>query len=66
MLSVFGSASPFGRDCDRREVMRVGALGAASLSLSELLGLESLAASQNHGRASSTFGKAKRILLLYL
>ena len=66
MLSNFGSANPFGRDCHRREAMRVGALGAASLSLSELLGLESLAASQSHGRTSSTFGKAKRILLLYL
>lgn len=65
MLRILGSANPFGRDCDRREVLRVGALGAAALSLPELFHLEAAAAS--HGpSATNSFGKAKRIMLLYL
>ncbi len=66
MLRILGSANPFGRDCHRREVMRVGALGAAALSLPELLFLESAVASEVPNATSSAFGKAKRIMLLYL
>src|SRR5205814_7957662 len=39
---------------------------AASLSLSQLFHLEALAASQNQAGNPRSFGKAKRILLLYL
>ena len=66
MLRVLGSANPFGREGDRREVLRIGALGAGALSLPELLWLESLAAAQPRSGPQSSFGKAKRILLLYL
>jgi uncharacterized protein DUF1501 len=66
MLRILGSANPFGRDCNRREVMRIGALGAATLSLPELLLLESTAASQGLGATKPPFGRAKRIMLLYL
>ena len=45
MLRILGSTSSFRRDCDRREVMRIGALGAAGLALPELLFLESATAS---------------------
>ncbi len=40
MLSILGSGNPFRRDCNRREVMRIGALTAGALSLPELLFLE--------------------------
>jgi hypothetical protein len=66
MLRILGSRNPFGRDCSRREVMRIGALGAASLSLPQLLQLEAVAAAQGQSAAGYSFGKAKRILLLYL
>jgi hypothetical protein len=66
MLRILGSANPFNRGCSRREVMRIGALGAAALSLPDLLRLESAAASQAAPATHSGFGKAKRIMLLYL
>ncbi|MCH7688227.1 MAG: DUF1501 domain-containing protein [Planctomycetes bacterium] len=44
--------------------MRVGGLGAVSLSLPELFHLQSLQA--NRASTASTFGRAKQILLLYL
>ncbi|MBL8851359.1 MAG: DUF1501 domain-containing protein, partial [Planctomycetaceae bacterium] len=64
MISVLGSANPFARGMHRREVMRIGGLGALSLSLPQLLQLESRAAA--NGTFDSTFGRAKRIMLLYL
>lgn len=66
MLRILGSANPFGRDCHRREVLRAGALGVAGLSLPELFRLESSAASQGRSAMGSSFGKAKRVMLLYL
>ncbi|MBI3865741.1 MAG: DUF1501 domain-containing protein [Planctomycetia bacterium] len=66
MLKILGSANPFRRACDRREALRIGALGAASLSLPQLFQLEALAALQGQSSTSQAFGKAKRILLLYL
>lgn len=64
MLRVLGSANLFREGVDRREVMRIGGLGAFALSLPELLLLESLPAADRP--LDSTFGRAKRILLLYL
>lgn len=64
MLSILGSANPWPRGISRREVMRIGGLGALSLSLPELLFHESQAAGK--GAGSATSGRAKRILLLYL
>lgn len=66
MLRILGSANPFGRECDRREVMRIGALGAAALSLPELMFLEAAAATNGQRPVDSAFGKARRIVLLYL
>ncbi|MCP4512302.1 MAG: hypothetical protein GY826_38535, partial [Fuerstiella sp.] len=64
MLNILGSSNPFQRGVNRRTAMSIGALGAVSLSLPELLYHQSRAASDSS--ASSTFGRAKRILLVYL
>jgi len=64
MLSILGSANPCRRGVGRRTAMSIGALGTISLSLPEVLHHQSLAArTQSVG---STFGRAKRILLVYL
>jgi hypothetical protein len=62
MLSVLGSANPFARGLHRREVMRIGGLG--TLGLADLFRLQSLASEDRP--VDSRFGRAKRIMLLYL
>lgn len=64
MLRIFGSANTFGYT--RRDAMRVGALAGTSFTLADLLRCESLADAGGEHASGSTFGKAKRILLLYL
>jgi Protein of unknown function (DUF1501) len=64
MLRILGSMNPFGHGVNRRTAMSVGALGAISLNLPDLLYHESLA--DGLPSADSTFGCAKRILLVYL
>lgn len=64
MLSVLGSIKPFQPAVNRREAMRIGGLGAISLSLPQLFQLQALQAEQQSSLPS--FGKAKQILLLYL
>lgn len=64
MLSVLGSANPFRTGLHRREVMQIGGLGTLALTLPHLLQLQSLPASEHP--TDSAFGRAKRILLLYL
>src|SRR5687767_5982309 len=63
MLRILGSANPWRRGVNRREVLRIGGVGALSLTLADLLGYQAAAAS---GSPSGSFGKAKRIVLLYL
>ena len=46
----------------RREFLRVGALGSLGLGLPELLALQSEA----HAAGSTTFGRAKRCILMHL
>ncbi|MCH8828263.1 MAG: DUF1501 domain-containing protein, partial [Planctomycetes bacterium] len=57
------------RFCDgvsRRTAMQVGAVGSLGLGLPQLLaGRSALAASSPHGH-SATFGRAKRVILLYM
>ena len=64
MLQILGSANPFRQGVGRRTAMRVGALGAAALSLPELMYHAAQAADRTP--QGLTFGKAKRILLVYL
>jgi len=64
MLRVLGSLR---RMCDRvtrRDVLRAGSVGFGALSFSELLRWREAQAEQPAG--GSTFGRAKRIILLYL
>jgi len=64
MLRILGSANPFHHALSRREVLRVGGLAGAALGLPQLLQAES----RRTGAAplDATFGRAKRILMLYL
>jgi len=64
MISVLGSANPFHHGLHRREVMQIGGLGAYSLGMSQLRRLESLQAAERP--LDPAFGRAKRILMLYL
>ncbi|MEO2014591.1 MAG: DUF1501 domain-containing protein [Fuerstiella sp.] len=64
MLRILGSQNTFGLPCDRRDVMRIGALGAGAVTLPQLLFHESLSAADSS--LSSGFGRAKNILLIYL
>ncbi len=65
MLKILGSRKPFHAGLDRREVMRIGGLGAIGLSLPDLLRLEA-AASVEKKKADGVFGRVKRIMLVYL
>ncbi|MCH8831007.1 MAG: hypothetical protein IID45_15655 [Planctomycetes bacterium] len=64
MLHLPGSLNPFADSFSRREAMRVGGLGTLSVALPELFPLQSLQADSSP--SSATFGRAKRILLIYL
>ena len=64
MLDILGSANPFHRGIDRRTAMSVGGLGALSLSLPDVLRHAAIA--DDSPKSDSTFGRAKRILLVYL
>src|SRR6476659_7258525 len=64
MLSVLGGAA---RLCDRltrREVLRVGGLGALGLSLPSLLTARQ--SQTTPARGSTSFGKAKSCIVLFL
>ncbi len=64
MLTILGSTSLFGRRTNRRDALRVGTLGAFGLGLPTWLAHEqSTAAERTEGRS---FGRAKRIIMLYL
>ena len=62
MLHVLGSAS-HATAVNRREVMRAGGLVALGLTWADLLRLRSLQAARP---SNASFGRAKRVLLLYL
>lgn len=64
MLGILGSTNPFRGGPNRREVMRIGALGAIPLSLPQWYSLEELRAAS--GLGPKPLERAKRILLLYL
>jgi hypothetical protein len=65
MLKILGSESLFSQMPNRREVLRAGALSAFGVSLPMWLRLSELQAAADKP-IDSTFGKAKRVLLLYL
>src|SRR5262245_46057244 len=64
MLRILGSASQVSHLPNRREVLRVGALGALGFNVPDWLRLQGVQAADSPRDA--TFGRAQRILLLYL
>ena len=65
MLRILGSAKQLCTGLTRRDMLRVGGLGLAGLSLPQVLGLQEASAAQakDHGLS---FGKAKAIILIHL
>ncbi len=65
MLRILGSRKRLCDGVTRREMLRVGGLGLAGLTLSDLLRLRDVAAADNRPRETS-FGKAKSVILIHL
>ncbi|MBM4002199.1 MAG: DUF1501 domain-containing protein [Planctomycetes bacterium] len=65
MLRILGSARKFCEGLTRRDLLRVGGLGVAGLSLPELLALQDSAAAASLPRPAG-FGKAKGVILIHL
>ncbi len=65
MLSIPGLPGANCEGVSRRELIRVGGLGALGLSLGDILGLEALAAPPGPPRLDG-FGKAKNVILVFL
>lgn len=70
MLRILGSAKTLCDAITRREMLRVGGIGTFSLGLTDLWSLQALQAAQQPATSATgnaaTFGRAKRIILLYL
>ena len=63
MLRILGSARTLCANVTRREMLRVGGLGLAGISLADLLRLQDASAAANRPKS---FGKAKSIILIHL
>jgi hypothetical protein len=64
MLDILGGATQLCDKINRREWLKIGALGPLSLSLPGLLAQQSSAEAGSSG--SSTFGRAKRCVMLFM
>jgi len=68
MLDILGNGSP--QFCDavsRRKAMQIGALGTLGFGLPQMLASKAMAKpSQTSDYESKTFGKAKRVILLFM
>ena len=64
MLRILGSKKKLCTGMSRREMLRVGGLGLAGLSLPDLLALQDASAADE--ARSQSFGKAKAVILLHL
>ena len=65
MLRILGSKKKLCTGISRREMLRVGGLGLAGLSMSDYLALRDASGAEN-GESSRSFGKAKAVILLHL
>ena len=65
MLRILGSARQLCGGMTRRDMLRVGGLGIAGLSLPEILRLQELSAAGKQPHDAS-FGKAKALILIHL
>src|SRR5438093_510872 len=65
MLNILGSPRKLCDGMTRRELIKVGGLGLAGLTLSDVLRLQEAAAADGVERPRS-FGKAKSVILIHL
>jgi hypothetical protein len=65
MLRILGSQKQFCDGLTRRDLLRVGGLGIAGLSLPEILALQDASATHN-AKLPTSFGRAKSLILLHL
>ncbi len=65
MLRVLGSRKTLCDGLTRRDMLRIGGLGAVGIGLADLLRLQDAAAATGQDRPKS-FGKAKAVILLHL
>lgn len=65
MLRILGSAKQLCGGMTRRDMLRVGGLGLAGISLSDLLSLQDRSTAQA-ANPSSGFGRAKGVILIHL
>jgi hypothetical protein len=65
MLRILGSAKQLCGGMTRRDMLRVGGLGIAGLSLPQVLQLQELSAGEQKP-AEAHFGKAKSVILIHL
>jgi Protein of unknown function (DUF1501) len=65
MLRILGSAKQLCQGMTRRDMLRVGGLGIAGLSLPQVLALQEASAADGKDHGSS-FGKAKAVILIHL
>ncbi len=66
MLRILGNNRKLCNGLSRRDLIQAGAMGAAGLSLSQLLELQSVQAAEAPARGARSFGKAKNVLILFL
>src|SRR5687768_10982028 len=66
MFRILGSAKQLCGGMTRRDMLRVGGLGLAGLSLPQMLRLQELSAADGTRSVPATFGKAKAIILIHL
>src|SRR3954470_1237189 len=65
MLRILGSTKQLCGGLSRRDMLRIGGLGIAGLSLADMLALQSHAGEATSERERN-FGKAKGIILIHL
>ena len=65
MLRILGSARQLCHGISRREMLRVGGLGLAGMSLPQILSFQEASAAEA-GKHGPSFGKAKSIILIHL
>jgi len=66
MLRILGSTRTLCDGLTRRDLLQAGSLGMCGLGLSDLWRLQAAERESAHPLAESTFGRAKRVILLYL
>ncbi|MCH7689023.1 MAG: DUF1501 domain-containing protein, partial [Planctomycetes bacterium] len=66
MLRILSSSRRLCSGWTRRDLLQVGGLGMFGLGLADFLKLRSTQAAENQAESDSSFGKAKRCILLFL